>query len=855
MSLIPELRQTKPGEHLCHLFSAEEERVEVARAYVSEGLKRGQKVLIVSDGGKGDEILHLLVDPDQDLGGFLEREQLQVYDASRFYMPKGDFEVSTALSAWEEETRRCAEEGWNALRVLMDMSWALSEPPGWESLARYEAEINRLPGADHCLFLCQYDRRRFQPSFQLDLLRTHPRVIVDLELLDNVFYLPPGEFLNNMVPESVLEHHLLHLAERKRAVLEIEEARLFSQAVVDTIREPLLVLDADLQVLAANQSFYRTFQVSPEETEGRTVYSIGNRQWDIPALRKLLEEVIPLNSSLRDYLVDHDFPRLGRRTMRLNARRIHGEGNRPPLILLAIEDVSEKEAALELLRRRERYFHRLVENSFDAVTVLDAQGRHLYASPSTERVLGWKPEELLGKTPFEFMHPDDLPEVMRVFEEGLGKSGTVVAITHRWRDAEGNWRTIESSGSNLLEDPYVRGVVINCRDVTLRRLAEERVHRLNRMFLSLGADFLANMETVILACREILEGEVAAYARPEGEKMTLLTTLPGEESLILLEESRSFAGHPLLAERPSGPLVLGSEGEAALPEGDPLVRAHGYRLFVGQPVVLDGGVIGVLSVYYRDRRSFTREDLETLAILARALAIEEERLAREQVLKDFIDLASHELRHPITIIKGYSLTLKERLKDSGKREEVDMLSAIDEGSNRLVRLVESLLDVSRIERGQLELDLREADALPLLRRAVKEVRSLGHAVTLRAGEGPGSCLLDPDRFLEVVSILLDNATKFSPPGSEVEVKVERGEGHLLFSVLDRGPGIPEEERTLVFNRFYQVEKPRFHSKPGMGMGLYIAREIVERHGGRIWYEPREGGGSVFRFTIPLAGDR
>jgi|GEM_PF-3181619 len=851
LDLIPELRTAAPGDHLCHLFSTQEQRVEVAYTFLRDGLERGERTVYVSDGVKGEEDLRsLFAGRGLDTRKYAESGQLLLYEPGNIFLAGESFSPSVSLASWREEARRASSDGWPALRVLADMSWALRKPPGWGLLAEYEAEINRLPGAESCLFLCQYDRRRFDPQFLLDLLRTHPRVLVDSELYDNIYYLPPGEFLDNMLPASVLDHHFIHLAERKRAVREIEEARAFAQAVVDTVREPLLVLDADLRVVAANRSFYRTFRVSPQETEGRPVYELGDRQWDIPALRKLLEEVVPLNTSFEGYAVEYDFPGLGRKTMMLNARRIHRDGDGTRLILLAMEDVTGKRAAEEELRRRESYFHRLVENAYDAVTVLDAEARHVYASPSVERVLGWKPEELLGRTPFEFMHPDELQRVGEVFQDGLSHPGTVKRIIHRWRDSLGNWSMVESSGINLLDDPHVGGVVINCRDITQQMLAQRRVHRLNQMFLSLGADFLANMETVIRACREILEGDVAAYARPEGEKMTLLTTLPGEEGLILVEESGSFAGHPLLADGRPGPLILGAEGEAGLPEGDPLAEAHGYRLFLGQSVTLGENITGVLAVYYRDRRTFTREDLETLTILSRTLAIEEERLAREQGLKDFIDVASHELRHPITLIKGYALSLKERFGELSGERVAEILGAIDEGADRITRLVESLLDISRIERGQLELEPREVDLLPLLRRAVGEMSAVGRKAVLRLRGQVGTCFLDPDRFLEVLHILLDNAHKFSPPGGVVEVEVRERGGDYLISVRDRGIGVPEEYRELIFDRFYQVEKPRYHSKPGMGMGLYIAREIVERQGGRIWYEPRKGGGSVFRFTIP-----
>jgi PAS domain S-box-containing protein len=132
------------------------------------------------------------------------------------------------------------------------------------------------------------------------------------------------------------------IAERKRVEEIFAEAQKYTESIVETIREPLIVLTPDLRVITANHSFYGTFQVTPEETEGRFVYSLGNHAWDIPSLRELLEKIIPQNTHFNDFEVDHEFPVIGRRTMLLNARRIYREGKGTDRILLALEDITEK---------------------------------------------------------------------------------------------------------------------------------------------------------------------------------------------------------------------------------------------------------------------------------------------------------------------------------------------------------------------------------------------------------------------------------------------------------------------------------------------------------------------------------
>lgn len=123
----------------------------------------------------------------------------------------------------------------------------------------------------------------------------------------------------------------------KKAFLE------FFDRILGSIREPLVVLDPELNVIKANHSFYHTFKVKPEQTEGTLIYNLGNRQWDIPKLKELLEEILPQNTQFNDFEVEHHFETIGRKIMHLNARRIYTEENQTQLILLAIEDVTERE--------------------------------------------------------------------------------------------------------------------------------------------------------------------------------------------------------------------------------------------------------------------------------------------------------------------------------------------------------------------------------------------------------------------------------------------------------------------------------------------------------------------------------
>ncbi|HKY75761.1 MAG TPA: GAF domain-containing sensor histidine kinase [Acidimicrobiia bacterium] len=291
---------------------------------------------------------------------------------------------------------------------------------------------------------------------------------------------------------------------------------------------------------------------------------------------------------------------------------------------------------------------------------------------------------------------------------------------------------------------------------------------------------------------------------------------------------------------------------------NPLVTAEPHiRFYAGHPLrAADGTAVGTLCVIDRRPRTVTADQLDRLGDLARWAEQELNHLDRRQVerLKDeIVSVVSHELRTPLTSIRGSLGVLAGGLVGALPPEAAHMVDIAVENTDRLVRLVDDVLDLRRIESGA-PLSRRPCAAAGMLADAVAATAALGDAAGVELQIDPVDEGLevdaDHDRIVQVLTGLVGNAAKFSPPGSVVRLGAEAENGAVVFSVRDQGRGIPPDQLERIFEPFEQVDGSDAREKGGTGLGLAIARSIVEQHGGSIWVESEVDRGSVFRFTVP-----
>ena len=218
---------------------------------------------------------------------------------------------------------------------------------------------------------------------------------------------------------------------------------------------------------------------------------------------------------------------------------------------------------------------------------------------------------------------------------------------------------------------------------------------------------------------------------------------------------------------------------------------------------------------------------------------------------------SHELRTPLASIKGFATTLLQIDVKWSQKEQREFLEAIDQETDRLTRLISDLLDISRLESGMLKLAKGKYEVSEILASVNDRLTSLTeyHPLKVIAPKNLPAVLVDEMRIGQILTNLVENATKFSQKGKPIIIEAEPSKKWVTISITDHGMGIPPELLDKIFDRFYQTDNVVSGRKTGTGLGLSICRGIVEAHGGKMWVESKVGDGSKFSFTLPVAKEK
>ncbi len=518
----------------------------------------------------------------------------------------------------------------------------------------------------------------------------------------------------------------------------------------------------------------------------------------------------------------------------------------------------------------------IVEIASDAVICMDAFQRITFFNKGAEAIFGYTPGEIIGQRietlipdRYRANHPRQVAEFGRskVRARRMGERREIAGLRK-----SGEEFPAEAAISQVHHgDDIIYAVVL--RDVTIRKRFEQRQQFLAQAGEKLASSFgssetlnqVARLAVPVIADGCILENRVgngflagaAAHVDPGIEEMLDAIGMAGVRI--------APKGHPLteILEN-SLPVLLQSNATARLLEvsANPAylkaVEAMNPQSALFLPLVAREQLIGALTLF-RTKGTFDGDDLGLAEDLARltALALDNARLhdtvrASLRARDEMVGVVSHDLRNPVAAIKMLSRTLL-RASNNGGSQAQESIELISQAAEQMDALIRDLLDVNRLDAGKLLVSPLSVDPSTLLTDSLQTLRPLvdekGIDLDLQIETPLPKVMADPERIQQTLSNLVGNAIKFSEGGSKIVVMARRDTEGVLFSVIDSGKGIAVTHLPRVFDRYWQSART---DRQGAGLGLAIAKGIIEAHGGRIWIESSPGRGTTASFTLPLA---
>jgi len=630
---------------------------------------------------------------------------------------------------------------------------------------------------------------------------------------------------------------------RQRTERALAVERLFVAATLDSIPAMVIVLDTAGRMVRINQPCAQLTGLSLGDAVGRSfveeMIEPADRDWVTGKLRDAAagQDSGPHETAWRVGGSTADTANPITRRISWTLRPLQGHNGEIQYLIISGQDVTEQRKMEMALLSSETRYRQVVENSLGFVFTCSMEGRLTSLNAFTAETLGYRSEALVGRSVTELMDPTGASE----FQECL----RTLHSQEEWQGAfplrrsDGVYRRI-AVRSRRMQLPGEWPFVLNHgMDVTEQYEAEEALHlamRQRELILESVGDGIYGID---------LEGRLTfineAGARALGYTAAELTGVDIHE---LIHHSHAD-GTPY--SKSTSPILQALRRSESIRMRDEVFwRKDSTAIpveYSANPLVEDGHISGMVVAF----QNVT------------------ERRRLERMKDEFISTVSHELRTPLTSMRASLGLIASGSLDKRPEKQRHMIEMAISNSDRLIRLVNDILDFDSVEKGRLPLHRRPVEAVDLMRRAadVAHTAATNSRISLNIQPSHAVVFADEDRILQVLNELVSNAIKFSGPDTTISFTAQPAPsttaessssslGAVCFIIEDQGRGIPQDKLERIFDRFQQGDASDSRALGGTGLGLALCRSIVEQHGGRIWAESTPGQGSRFLFTLPAA---
>jgi PAS domain S-box-containing protein len=613
---------------------------------------------------------------------------------------------------------------------------------------------------------------------------------------------------------------------RQRAERALSSERLLVTAALDSIPFLVALLDTAGRIVRLNSPFSQLTGLTMADAVGcqfvERVLEADERTWVSAMLREAADGRIsgPQETAWRT-------ASSGARRVNWTLRPVAGSDGKVQYLIVCGQDATDRHQMETMPLSIEARYRQMVANSLGFLFTCTLEAQVTSLNGYTANTLGYRTEDLIGQSVAVFLDEDGAA----VLREGLQSlvTGEEWQGRLRVRRSDGVFRRI-AFRSRRMELPGERPFIINHgMDVTEQHEAEEALHLANHqreLILDSVGDGIYGID---------LDGRLTFINRAAANTLGYTPReLTGRDIHEIIHHSHAD-GTPY--SKTTSPILEGMRRCQAIRMRDEVFwRNDGTAIpveYSASPLIEDGQISGMVVAF---------QDIS-----------ERRRLGR---MKDeFISTVSHELRTPLTSLRASLGLIASGALDKRPEKQHQMLNMAIGNCDRLVRLVNDILDFESGERGKMPLHRLPVEAVDLMRRAADLAQGPASEVRIgfRIDAPPATVLADEERILQVLNELIANAIKFSPPETTIRLVAQRfGTSEVCFIVEDQGRGIPPEKLERIFDRFQQGDSSDTRALGGTGLGLALCRSIVEQHGGRIWAESTPEKGSRFFFTLPAA---
>lgn len=656
-----------------------------------------------------------------------------------------------------------------------------------------------------------------------------------------VLVLSPGESDLTTSPRDI-RVGLIDITARKQTEAALAETVAQAQRLMDASLDSVIATDRTGRIVEFNPAAVQTFGYTRDDAIGRSLAEMiippEVRAEHADGFGRFLEtgEGLPIGERIVTTAVRASgapFP------VELTMTQVMGSDG--PMFVGYVRDISERFAAEAALRASEERFRALVRESYDVITVVGRDGTRKYVSPSIERVLGHTPESLLDSKVQSLVHPDDAGAFQSAIDMILAGANQTPALELRFRHLDGEWRDFETIGTNLLDVPGVNGIVFNSREITARKAAEAALRESEARFRTAFDHAPIGLSTISADGRFTQVNrslcDLLGYSESELLGLTFQDiTHPDDLDDDLELARRLFSGQidtyqleKRYLRKDGHPIWIELTASAVREDGQP-------RYALAQVQDITG------------RRNL---DLERATLLASERAYTKQLRDLTSMRADFSTMVAHELRSPVAALR--MMTSAIGTNDLTPDAEEQMVAAIQGQIDQLDRLVSDVAAAAAAERDDFSVQLHPVSLKVLVSGATGFARNaLGDRPFSRGPVPDLQVWCDPERISQVLQNLLENAAKHTPPGTPVELRTVVKGDRVRIEVSDNGPGVPDAELAMIFEKFGRGRRSTDRQISGLGLGLYVSRQIVEAHGTELTATANPNGGATFAFELRVA---